>query len=138
MKKLLLFLLAGTLSFSLRAEEDHDGDDNRHSSDIIMVSTQDDLNTVLKKNNAVVVKFMAHWCRACKAMKELDQKMYDAFKEKVAFVVVDSDKAKDLSKAYNISGIPTYCFFKQGQLATSQIGKMNADEYRSKIKNLLQ
>jgi len=96
---------------------------------------KDKLDAMLKddKNKSMVVKFHAVWCGACKTMKPLDNKMAKSYGT-VKFVYIDIDKADELKKAYNIVGVPTYIFFKNGKKVDSHMGIMEKPEYEDKIK----
>lgn len=83
------------------------------------ISTSADLKEVLAiKDKLVVVKFFAPWCPFCQAIKELYVQNAKDLKDKAHFVELDVDKFDDKPylKTFNIEGIPTLLFFKNGVL----------------------
>ncbi len=129
MKKIFLLFFIGVLSFSLFSKQNK-------NSDVIVVTSQDGLNEVLNKNDAVSVKFMASWCPACNNMKGLDQKMRNQFKGKVVFVEIDSDNAKDLVEKYKVKGIPTYLFLKNKKETKRITGSIKENDYTKYINSI--
>ena len=124
-KSLSLFVITYALSMVLTA--------------VTTVTSKDELSSTLKKQgSAVVVKFYADWCGACKMMKPLDQEMESAFQGKVGFIHVDIDQAKDAAEEHTIQGVPTYIFYKKGKEVDRQTGAMDKATYQSKVKALVQ
>jgi thioredoxin 1 len=79
-----------------------------------IANAEDFEKNVEKATKPVVVKFSANWCGAC---KDIAQTYEELAKQKtdLAFCVVDIDAAKDLAQKFNINGVPTIVFFKDGK-----------------------
>ncbi len=87
-----------------------------HKSSIIHVrSTGEFEEKVLKSSKPAVVEFTAKWCGACQTLKPIFHELADEMGNKYQFVVIDVDAASDLTQKYNINGIPTVSFFKNGK-----------------------
>lgn len=81
------------------------------------IATHAEFESLLKTNMYVVADFFATWCGPCKAIAP----MYEGFAKAssipgyLAFAKVDTDKNQDTARAYNISAMPTFMFFKNGK-----------------------
>ena len=75
----------------------------------------------LKNNQLVVVDFHAVWCGPCKVIapkyEELSQEFHG-----VSFVKVDVDQAEELAEKQGVESMPTFKFFKNGQLVDTLNG----------------
>ncbi len=76
---------------------------------------------VLASPLPVLVVFYATWCPNCTIMDPAAQQFATAEGGKVKVVRVDVDAQSTLSSAYNITGIPTCIFFKNGAETSQQI-----------------
>lgn len=80
-------------------------------------ATLSDFQTLLNSNMYVVADFYADWCGPCKAIAP----MYEGFAKAssipgyLAFAKINTDTNQDTARAYNISAMPTFMFFKSGK-----------------------
>jgi thioredoxin len=63
-----------------------------------------------KGDKPCVVDFYADWCRPCKAMEPVFEKMAKQYAGKVNFYKVNVDSNEEIASAYYIMGIPTLFF----------------------------
>merc|ERR1712232_1406543 len=59
----------------------------------------------------LVVDFTASWCPPCKMIAPIFEKLAEENPD-VIFIKVDVDEAADVAADQNISGMPTFKFFK--------------------------
>ena len=92
---------------------------------------------VIKSSNLVMVDFWATWCGPCKIVAPVVEELAKEYEGKVTFVKVNTDENQDLATKYNIRGIPTLMFFKEGNIADQVVGAVPKAQLKSKIDSLM-
>jgi thioredoxin 1 len=69
----------------------------------------------IPRSGVVVVDFFANWCRPCKGISPHFEQLAKAFTT-VTFLKVDIDESTDLAEAFEVKSLPTFLFFKNGQI----------------------
>jgi len=77
---------------------------------------------VLKATEPVVVDFWAEWCGPCKMIAPALEEISGSLGAKVKIVKLNVDENPQTAAKYGIQSIPTLMIFKDGQLASRQIG----------------
>jgi thioredoxin len=77
---------------------------------------------VLKATSPVVVDFWAEWCGPCRMIAPALEEIAGALGEKVKIVKLNVDENPQTAAKYGIQSIPTLMIFKNGQMASRQIG----------------
>jgi thioredoxin 1 len=77
---------------------------------------------VLKSTQPVVVDFWAEWCGPCKMIAPALEELAGSMNGKVKIVKLNVDENPQTAAKYGIMSIPTLMLFKNGQLASRQIG----------------
>lgn len=101
------------------------------------VSTLTEFEELLKesknKNKLIVVDFFATWCGPClRIAPKIEDWSTNDFKDKVLFVKVDVDQAEELSQKYEVEAMPTFVFFKDGDVIHRVVGA-NVDQLKADI-----
>ena len=86
------------------------------------VSDQDFDAEVLKSAQPVVVDFWAEWCGPCKMIAPALEELAGSMNGKVKIVKLNIDENPATTNKYGITSIPTLMMFKNGQLASQQVG----------------
>jgi len=77
---------------------------------------------VLKATGPVVVDFWAEWCGPCRMIAPALEEIAGTLNGKVKIVKLNVDENPQTAAKYGIQSIPTLMIFKNGQMASPQIG----------------
>jgi thioredoxin 1 len=77
---------------------------------------------VLKSAEPVVVDFWAEWCGPCRMIAPALEEISGSLAGKVKIVKLNVDENPATASKYGIMSIPTLMLFKDGQLASRQVG----------------
>jgi thioredoxin 1 len=77
---------------------------------------------VLKSAEPVVVDFWAEWCGPCRMIAPALEEISKSLNGKVKIVKLNVDENPNTAAKFGIMSIPTLMLFKNGQLASRQVG----------------
>ena len=77
---------------------------------------------VLKASGPVVVDFWAEWCGPCRMIAPALDEISSALGDKVKIVKLNVDESPNTAAKYGIMSIPTLMIFKNGEMASRQVG----------------
>ena len=77
---------------------------------------------VLKATGPVVVDFWAEWCGPCKMIAPALEEIAGQLGDKVKIVKLNVDENPNTAAKYGIMSIPTLMLFKNGEIASRQVG----------------
>jgi len=86
------------------------------------VSDSDFDAEVLKADGPVVVDFWAEWCGPCRMIAPARDEIAGAMGDKVKIVKLNVDENPAVAAKYGIMSIPTLMLFKNGEIASRQVG----------------
>src|SRR3979411_2102689 len=86
------------------------------------VSDADFEAQVLKATGPVVVDFWAEWCGPCKMIAPALEEIAGSLGDKVKIFKLNVDESPATAQKYGIMSIPTLMMFKNGELASRQVG----------------
>jgi len=82
----------------------------------------------------VLVDFWAGWCMPCKMVSPVIEALAEEYKGSVTVAKVDVDAENKLASRFEITGIPTVIFFKDGAEARRFVGVQPKEVYESVLK----
>ena len=77
---------------------------------------------VLKAKEPVVVDFWAEWCGPCRMIAPALEEIAEQLGQKVKIVKLNVDENPNTAAKYGIMSIPTLMLFKNGEIASRQVG----------------
>ena len=83
--------------------------------------SEDNLDVLLNSSKKVMVQYGATWCGNCKITKPKFKRMAQE-NEDVEFYYVDAEKFPNSRKFADVSNLPTFASFVNGQLVKSLQG----------------
>jgi thioredoxin 1 len=86
------------------------------------VSDKDFETEVLKSTEPVVVDFWAEWCGPSRMIAPALEEIAGTMNGKVKIVKLNVDENPATAAKYGIMSIPTLMLFKNGELASRQVG----------------
>jgi thioredoxin 1 len=90
---------------------------------VVKVSDADFESLVLKSTEPVVVDFWAEWCGPCRLIAPvLEEIAAGALASKVKIAKLNVDENRKTAEKYTVMSIPTLMLFKNGELASRQVG----------------
>ncbi len=77
---------------------------------------------VIQSKEPVLVDFWAEWCGPCRAVAPVLEEVAGELKGKLKIVKLNVDENPETAAKYGIQSIPTLMIFKNGEMASRQIG----------------
>jgi thioredoxin 1 len=102
---------------------------------VIITDTNFD-KEVLQSTSPIVVDFWAEWCGPCKQIAPVLDELATEYDGKVKVAKVNIDEFQDLAARFRINSIPTFLFFKNGQVVDQVVGLRSKKDFKSKLDQL--
>jgi thioredoxin 1 len=107
--------------------------DDMASDKVVTVTEQNWEQEVLKSDTPVLVDFWAQWCGPCRMVAPVLDQIADEMDGKVRVVKLDVDANQQIAYQFQVSSIPTFILFKDGQMADRMMGAMPKAAFQSFI-----
>ena len=86
------------------------------------INSTQEFDDMIKQNKYVLVDFWAAWCAPCRMVAPVIDKIAEQYSEKVSVAKVNVDEQQELAIRFGIQTIPSVIFFREGRLASKEIG----------------
>lgn len=90
------------------------------------ITSSTDLSTLLSSNTYVALDFFADWCPPCRTIAPIFTQLaaQHSVPGTLAFAKVNVDHVQDVARAYGVTAMPTFLFFKEGKQVAVHGNKM--------------
>jgi thioredoxin 1 len=92
------------------------------AENIRIINSTKEFDDLIKQNRYVLVDFWAAWCAPCRMVAPVIERVAEQYSGKIIVAKVNIDEQQELAIRYGIQTIPTIIFFKEGRLASKEIG----------------
>jgi thioredoxin 1 len=77
---------------------------------------------VLQADTPVLIDFWAEWCGPCRMVAPIIDALAEDYDGRVKVAKLNVDENPQISRRFNIRGIPTLLLFKDGELKETAVG----------------
>ena len=102
-----------------------------------IVITESTFADIIKTDKPVMIDFGATWCGPCKALAPIVDEISNEYEGKAVVCKADVFECSDIAATYRIRNVPTFLFFKNGEVKDKCVGKVQKSTLTQKIDALL-
>ena len=99
------------------------------SPNVFLVSDTSFDGDILKSDKPVLVDFWAPWCGPCRSVAPIVEDLAAQYKDKLKVAKINVDESSQVAMKYQVTSIPTFIFFKNGQVADRVLGALPRSEF---------
>lgn len=92
---------------------------------------------LINSEQLTLIDFSAEWCGPCKMLAPILKQVKDEMGDSLKIVKIDVDKNQSLANAYQVRGVPTMIFFKNGEQLWRKSGVLQKGEIVQLAKSFL-
>ncbi|SES86926.1 thioredoxin [Methanococcoides vulcani] len=108
------------------------------STNLYEINTAAFENEVVNSGLPVVVDCFTKTCPPCRKMAPIFEKVAAEYDGKIKFVKMNLKNSPEIAKQFKIIGVPTFLFFRSGDMVTNVVGFVEEDKLKEKLESLLE
>lgn len=98
-------------------------------SDLVKNLGQSDFDDIINNSDRpILVDFWAEWCGPCRALTPILEEIAEQVGDSAIIAKVNVDENPNLAQKFNVRGIPTIIFFKNGEAKQTLVGVQPKEE----------
>jgi thioredoxin 1 len=101
----------------------------------VTTSTWD--SEVIRAQGVVLIDFWAAWCGPCRIISPTIEELSKEYSGKIKVLKLNTDENSDIASRYQVMGIPTIMFFKDGTKLDQIVGVVPKQFLKAKIDSFL-
>ena len=90
---------------------------------------KESFETALTGGKLMMVDFWAEWCGPCQMLGPVIESLADQYEGRAVIGKINTDEEQALAMNFQITGIPTVIFFKDGKEIDRLVGVMPPDAF---------
>ena len=98
---------------------------------------KESFDKTLAEGKLMMVDFWAEWCGPCQMLGPVIESLAEKYEGRAVIGKVNTDEEPDLAMSFQISGIPTVIFFKDGKEIDRLVGIMPPDAFIQVLEHIL-
>lgn len=103
-------------------------------SNLILDLNIDSFDKIISiKNKIIIIDFWSEWCSPCKMLIPILNELADEMKDVIQIFKVNVNNSLELAKKFNVHGIPTLIFLKNGKKIDESLGFISKEELKRRI-----
>jgi len=99
------------------------------NSNVAQVSDASFDGDILKSEVPVLVDFWAPWCGPCRSVAPIVDDLANEYAGKLKVAKINVDESTEVAMRYQITSIPTFIVFKNGEVADRALGALPRSEF---------
>ena len=103
------------------------------SDNVKEISSENFNQEVLESDIPVLVDFWAEWCGPCKQLAPTVEDVANEMIGSIKVCKMDVDSNQDIAVQFGVRSIPTLLIFKNGEVASTQIGAISKQQLEAFI-----
>lgn len=112
--------------------------ENEETGAARFLSSEAELDTLIGREQFVVIDCVASWCAPCKQVSPLLDRLAETYGDRASVVKLDFDNNRQVAKRFKLQGMPSVMFFKGGELQETLTGMKPYSVYESAIGRLFE
>ncbi len=101
------------------------------------VTDKDFDEKVINSKLPVLIEFWASWCIPCKTLDYILNELEEEFNDKIVIAKLNVDRNRKIPNKYNLTGIPTFSIFNEGEVIKTKIGAQSKKDLIKMINKVI-